>query len=725
MGKGKTNPFSLSNRILLHIDSYNINLEDLELRIPPKELTQKYIALEIGGKFNQVRARLKELERDGYIVRRVCKVRGVLRRVPVYLLTETGKEKAEEIKKQINKMRIIVRDEHGKLYEERIGDLKERFFPFPKYNELYLIMKNKGVLDLHQIKEYGKAGVKVTFISDSPVVSHFYGRERERIRLMEELKKPGPRVYVIKGMAGIGKSYLAKVVIDYFIHDYHIFWYTVREGDTPNSLLRELSKFLKRCDITSLSNLLRREQPWTLNDVKDALEKDLYEFPGIIIIDDVHNASSSLLSVITILKESVLKSKGNKALFLTRYEMGFYEKREVDEGIVEEMVLRYLEFHAAKEILAAKGIPEREQWRIYNILGGHPQVLELVRPETATFENPPASVSEFIEKEVLGKLSPLEKEAVYFGTIFRNPMPFQIFLQHPKIDLRVIDILVDKSILTRTTDGNYFISEMLKEIIKSRLPKEKFFYYYDLAIDYYRKQKEPKARVEEIYYLLKREKYNEAFKVILENYDSIITLGYMQELKEFLSTVESHLSEIEDPTAYKVIVAKVLFKENNVKECMKLLDEIEVEKIEKSDLKVVYHIIKGAFYYHRGEWERSLEHYNEAWRISSRETLLYLSLEAMEGIAKVHLKKGDILLAEEIIEEAKRLSEKVNSNTIKGKILLTYALVLENGIKGPQASVEYIEEAIKCFREDENIYDLTRAFNNLGVAQFKLGNLNG
>jgi len=542
MAKGQQNLFSLSNRIILHIDSFKIYYEEIDIVTPPKDLVQRYIALGVGAKFNQVRARLNELLRDGYILKVQTRPLGLPRAVPVYLLTEKGRKRAKRLKEEINQLKIRVRDEHGRIYEESIGELKKRIFPFPKYNEIYLMLKREGVVDIARLRDYRRHGVKVAHLGDSPVVTRLYGRDMERIHLMDGLKSPGPSVYVVKGIAGIGKSTLVKSVVEFFLNETNIFWYTMKEGDTPGSLLRELASFLKKCGATSLENLLKagRERPWTLDELKDALKRDLTELFAILVIDDTHHVRRDMNFIYTLkaIKEATINSRGLKTIFITRYDVPYYSRRDEVEGHVEIIHLKELDFEAVQKLLREKGIPEEYHETIFRKLGGHPQVLELLRRDTTDFEKIPDNVTEFVVREVIEKLTPLEKTVLLQGCVLRAPASYKLFLREEHVFLAHVDLLADKSVFLRTYDGLYYVVDVVKETVKSLYPKATFNHYYDMAAEYYLEEGDAPSIIEALYYLMHRERYDDAFKAILENYELIISGGYLQELKDYITAGE-------------------------------------------------------------------------------------------------------------------------------------------------------------------------------------------
>ncbi len=726
MAKGQQNLFSLSNRIILHIDSFKIYYEEIDIVTPPKDLVQRYIALGVGAKFNQVRARLNELLRDGYILKVQTRPLGFSRAVSVYLLTEKGRKKAKRLKEEIDRLKIRVRDEHGRIYEESIGELKKRIFPFPKYNEIYLMLKREGVVDIARLRDYRRHGVKVAHLGDSPVVTRLYGRDMERIHLMDGLKSPGPSVYVVKGIAGIGKSTLVKSVVEFFLNETNIFWYTMKEGDTPGSLLRELASFLKKCGATSLENLLKagRERPWTLDELKDALKRDLTELFAILVIDDTHHVRRDMNFIYTLkaIKEVTINSRGLKTIFITRHDVPYYSRRDEVEGHVEIIHLKELDLEAVQKLLREKGIPEEYHETIFRKLGGHPQVLELLRRDTTDFEKIPDNVTEFVVREVIEKLSPLEKTVLLQGCVLRAPASYKLFLREEHVFLAHVDLLADKSVFLRTYDGLYYVVDVVKETVKSLYPKATFNHYYDMAAEYYLEEGDAPSIIEALYYLMHRERYDDAFKAILENYELIISGGYLQELKDYIEQLESSPRELKDSADFKVIKAYTLFKFNMIKECLGTLQEVDEEAIEKVHLKADYHIIYGYVYFLQAQWHKSIEEFQTALEIAEHEKLEKSRIIALENLGMVYWKTGEIQKGKEISAKALQEAEHINDKTLKGRILLTYALIIEDAIEGPQASLPIIEEAIQCFKDAGNTYDLARAFNNLGVAMFKMGN---
>src|SRR5216117_914798 len=90
--------------------------------------------------------------------------------------------------------------------------------------------------------------------SDLPRISRFVGRHAELGRLTTAAGET--RVFVIRGVAGIGKSYLAAKACDDLRGTRSLFWHRVRPWDTRQSILAAIAEFLAAAGRPGLRSVL-------------------------------------------------------------------------------------------------------------------------------------------------------------------------------------------------------------------------------------------------------------------------------------------------------------------------------------------------------------------------------------------------------------------------------------------------------------------------------------
>jgi len=190
----------------------------------------------------------------------------------------------------------------------------------------------------------------------------------------------------------------------------------------------------------------------------------------------------------------------------------------------------------------------------------------------------------------------------------------------------------------------------------------------------------------------------------------------------YIEQLESSPWELKDSADFRMVKAYCLHKFNMVKECIEVLEEVNLEDVRYPPLRIDFHIVKGSLAFHDANWEEARAEFERAYKISDREGILKHKLLAMENLARVYWKTGRCETCIEIVKKALLEAEKVDDKSVKGRLLITQSLIVEDAFEGAKAALPLIEEAIKCFKDAGNTYDLARAFNKLGVAYFKLGN---
>src|SRR2546428_5006280 len=100
--------------------------------------------------------------------------------------------------------------------------------------------------------------------SNAPRVEWFVGREEE---LGAVTQLDGPRLFVVRGVAGIGKTTLAARACELLRTKRDLFWHRVRAWGTPKSVLAALGDFFVSLGQPGLRSVLMRRDLAQANQV--------------------------------------------------------------------------------------------------------------------------------------------------------------------------------------------------------------------------------------------------------------------------------------------------------------------------------------------------------------------------------------------------------------------------------------------------------------------------
>src|SRR5206468_8761639 len=91
-----------------------------------------------------------------------------------------------------------------------------------------------GTVDLSALTAAPPAGL-VERLADAPRLEKFVGRRQELDAVTKDGE--GPRIFVVRGVAGIGKSSFAARACELLRGSRNLFWHRVRPRDTRRSIL--------------------------------------------------------------------------------------------------------------------------------------------------------------------------------------------------------------------------------------------------------------------------------------------------------------------------------------------------------------------------------------------------------------------------------------------------------------------------------------------------------
>lgn len=444
-------------RILLHLLEFASYADAVEV---PASMTQEGIAQAVWILVPHVTQYVRPLIREGLARERTAHVQGGRRRRKVYDLTEAGRFAATRLRTALKAETVRSRDANG----VRDATLAEILGSAPGLSLLEVVRRSvqSGVVDLDSLAAKPSA-VRVSVLSNAPHVEWFVGREEE---LGVVTEPDGPRLFVVRGVAGIGKTTLAARACELLRSKRNLFWHRVRAWDTPKSVLAALGDFLLSLGKPGLRAVLVRGD---LAQATDVLREDVRGSRSFLVFDDVHEAGPELLPFFRALKDLVVQVPDAHVLCLTRRTVPFYDRRDVLlGGVVKEIELGGLDPAEFAQVLS--GQPGGESLAdACRAVGGHPLFLQLVRsapspPRPAEIRR---DVHQFVEETVYRELGEPERQIMKVACLYRVPMPREAFLPEPGLSHHAFLSLVDRALITPIGEKGFGVHETIQGFFES------------------------------------------------------------------------------------------------------------------------------------------------------------------------------------------------------------------------------------------------------------------
>ena len=447
-------------RILLQLLDYVTYREAIEV---PPAMTQDGLASAAWIELRHLSQYLRPLVRDELVRERTCHVNGIRQRRKVYNLTEAGQHAAYRLRDRVRAESLQLKDGEG-VRESTYGQAFDAVRGRVSFLEFVHRAERDGRMDLDALAA-APAAVLVESLEEAPRLDRFVGRALELDELTADA--PGPRLFVIRGVAGIGKSSLAARACEVLRGQRNLFWHTLRAWDTPVSVLAALGDFLSALGKPGLRAIVSRGE---LRDAAEVLKDDLPGTRSVLVLDDAHEASAETLPVLRMVKDAIAESPDVRALVLTRRALAFYDRRDVAlRGLVREIDLAGLKPADIVQFLSPE--PDVATVHLGKQLGGHPLFLQLVRSATVA-KTPHGALRDmrrFIEEEVYVGLSESERRVLNMASLYRVPVPRNALLVDPDDSYDLILSLANRSLLRPVGDEAYEAHDSIRTVFADLL----------------------------------------------------------------------------------------------------------------------------------------------------------------------------------------------------------------------------------------------------------------
>jgi DNA-binding MarR family transcriptional regulator len=344
----------------------------------PYGVTQRGIAEAIDILPAHVPRTVKKLIVEKLVEERFGRVEGSPRKVRVYFLTETGVQKANELKQRILCEKVMVK--HGERNTEKEISELTNF-----HKSFFMLLKAISACETIELDKIGqqpepKLKRYVELWYTLPELSEFFGREEELSIIESILNSEKPRFISIIGPWGAGKSALAYKCLERVKRNSNILWYTLKKNESGWNIITAIARFLGEMGKKTLEELIESAKEIDIDEFLRILSIEIEHMRCVIVIDEYQNANEEIVDVVSSLVKLIREGIKLKLIITMRADtpsyMWYYSSKDIEEGYGIEIRLQGVEWEEAKQILKNTLIPEENMRQIMMLTKGLPGVLK-------------------------------------------------------------------------------------------------------------------------------------------------------------------------------------------------------------------------------------------------------------------------------------------------------------------------------------------------------------
>ncbi|MBI5000531.1 MAG: tetratricopeptide repeat protein [Euryarchaeota archaeon] len=749
--KKDTYIFSVAERILLCLrEHHSVKKYDI-----PPELTQRGIGPLLNIRKENVSRYLIGLCNRGYIQRSKGRPRRSRVSLHYYLLTESGYQQATKLLERAAETKINLvfpsREVITNLY-----DAPSLIPGKPSLTELITATRKKSLDIANFIGERARRGGGIYKASpEMPTVEHFYGRNEELKRISEWYRSKTERILSVVGVAGIGKTTLLAHAAQDWVQDRNVFWYKLREYDTPWSVAHAISIFLSSVENRPISSAIS-ERDVDIGLLSYILSEEVKGIEVVFVFDDIHKASEEALTVIKAITDIVLCHKKMKMATASRKYVKMVDRRIYMDGAQADMKIDGLDPSAAAYLLP-RGLSEEKDLAgsLIRKTGGHPLLIKSALLGIAG----DFGFLRYIQDEIVAGISETEREVLRLLALFRIPVK-KADLCNLNVKIDDIESLDDRGLIAMGEVDDCEIHEVIKEFMVSRMGKDERKSLNKKIAETYSSLPGELFAVESIYHYAEAGDYEGGAALLIDFGDPIVTFGMAPRIAAQAKRIAENYRPVPIFAAKYFRILGDVFEQSgewddasDAYRAAGASDDAEEAALALTRLMGIYYrkglldaarktvrravkiaersgsaVVTGEAQYSLGSLAFEMRDISEAERayknaidISRRSMNLKLMAQATYGLGRIEHAQGHLMQAIKTKEKAAALFEQITANVELCKVLTSIGKSYF-AIGDSKTALAYHEKAVKMCEEVGNVRLLAYALSNAGGVLIKIPN---
>ena len=747
------NALSGRKKILLYLHNHGESLED---QTYPFSYCQEGISQTIELSQSRVSKLLLEMEKNDLIDKKSRGVKGTSYKRHIYFLTEKGKKKAEEVKKEIEEEKIYVKTEN-KTTEINLKDIEE----YVKGQNSYLFTLNNldsnNVLDLTDI---GDDDIFVDREKEIDILKEYIGRKEDE----------GFKTLFIEGCIGVGKTRLVKEFESHILDEGVEFYEGKGNYDSIqhffpfrkifSQILEERSEIVGEKNIlelfeTEVSNWEERFESLQISEesffdeIKILLEKFSSEKPILIFIDNLQWIDPVSSRFIQYLNDEVEKN--------SFYLIGAYRDEEMSNSLeknLKTLSVKPFDWINTRKLLTQKlgrnDIPGDFVELIYTLTEGIPLFIETVTNKILKDgilqpieENYPESIDEIklpdkvrdLYNVKFKELEQKEMEVLQLCSCIDDDFSQDIIFNTAEREKNKIEEILEN--LKRTN----FLKDNSKGRLDFKLEMTRFTVYENLSESRRKKLHEDLAKslkdigeenVRSYHLRLGKhlemlEKFKDAVEYYLKGADKAREI-YENDIaiklyEKALNVMEKYHIQGIDESKIQANLADVLKRKEDHREA---LDHLKKAKKETENWRRLLYLNRKISECLRkmSKYEEASEYIEKGEEILSKVDLVSSQDEnsqdekercrLLKEKGMVCLRKTEFDECENIFNEMKELADRIESKKDKAEAIHYLGTIAYYRSDFDQAK-DYLQRSIELRKKVNDLEGLAKSYNNLGV----------
>lgn len=730
---------SLKNRVLLYLSFYTPLQESF---VVPTSITQDGLAQALWSTQPIISKELRHLISHDLVREERQHVRREKRIHKTYHLTPEGMGYLEGVKQTLTEAPLPVVDLNGVATRKRMDEISAALGQRIRSVEVLNYLATEEVLNLNQFKKFLGSKRDSEFISilhRLPNLKYFFGREHERKEFRAWLDSKDRRVFLIRGIAGMGKTTFLTKVIHENRQRWNIFFYSIKEWSTLRNIITNIVMFLQRLKRTSFAAILENKGDFSVEESILILREQFKGQRTLMIFDDVQKSDPRVTQFfMALIKSDIID---DVKLTLAGRELGELDglrrSRSARTSLLE---LSGLERKPSERLLSVRGIARSRFDAIYDVTGGHPLALELVENRTGLVGK---NLKLFIQEEIVPRLTPVELQIMGFISVFRYPFTAEAlimgqegwyFAQERKAlsipfikDIGMpplrkgkrmsrghVQRLVDRSFLIQDGDA-YYLHDIFRDFFYKRMDEQTRRKYHMLAADYYASMDNDPAKIEAIYHLMSGGDLTQAMAQ-MENWgDSLLKRGFSEDLWEIMRDVDLARVDAGIAPSFHYYLGQILYVQGA---WQKALEQFQVslkacEGQGKGELMTRAKIMVARIHSLQTESRVALKEYMEVIRLARKYGQYILESDAVKQVGASYYFLGDIKKLRRYHKTALGIAKRTGNKEClaNANFLATFIAKLEGDYKKCEA---LYKEALEIYGDMGNRSQALMMMNNLG-----------